>query len=444
MKILLAAHHSPPNYLGGVEWITHHAAQWLQNHGHEVEIAAVEEIRSQSEGEVISRDDEFQGIHIHRLSIPASSTAEKFQQSYWNQPIERWFDEHLMITRPDILHLQSGYLLTLSALESASQQGIASVLSLHDYWTVCPRINLLHPNGERCLGPEKTKCAWCLLTEKRRYRWPDVLIGKGILSILSVRKISKLTGVDVLSNQILDRQTKLKSQLHQVDVILAHAKLAQELVLQQGVQPEKVVLSPYGLDTSSWHQPLPFKKISGKFRIGYLGNLIPIKGAQVLVKAFRQLDTNNMQLELRIYGDPEKQPAFGRQLRWLAGADDRIRFLGAYNNQHIPEILQEIDVLVVPSLWNETGPLVTLEGFACLTPVVTSNIPNMVNQVTDGVDGLVFSVGNVESLAKVLQRLIDEPGLLAHLTYGIRPVKSHDKQMEEWMQAYQMALEARK
>jgi glycosyltransferase involved in cell wall biosynthesis len=145
-----------------------------------------------------------------------------------------------------------------------------------------------------------------------------------------------------------------------------------------------------------------------------------------------------------VYGDPEKLPAFGRQLRWLAGGDNRIGLMGAYDNQHLPEILQEIDVLVVPSLWYETGPLVTLEGFACLTPVVVSNIPNMVNQVTDGVDGLVFKVGSVESLANVLQRLIDEPGLLAHLTYGIRPVKSHDEQMQEWMQAYQMALEGRK
>jgi glycosyltransferase involved in cell wall biosynthesis len=444
MKILLAAHHSPPNHVGGVEWITQHAAKWLQNHGQEVEIASVEETRLLPGGEVTSWEDEFQGIRIHRLSIPAKSEAEKFQQSYWNQSIERWFEKHLINTRPDILHLQSGYLLTLSVLEAASQLGIATVLSLHDYWTICPRTNLLHPNGERCPGPEKTRCAWCLLTERQRYRWPDALIGKSISKILSVPMISKLTGVDFFSNQIQERQDKLNTQLRKVDVILAHAKLAQDLVLQQGLEPEKVLLSPYGLDTSDWQQPLPFKTPSDKFRIGYLGNLIPIKGAQVLVNAFRHLTSNKKMLELRVYGDPEKLPAFGRQLRWLAGGDNRIGLMGAYDNQHLPEILQEIDVLVVPSLWYETGPLVTLEGFACLTPVVVSNIPNMVNQVTDGVDGLVFKVGSVESLANVLQRLIDEPGLLAHLTYGIRPVKSHDEQMQEWMQAYQMALEGRK
>jgi glycosyltransferase involved in cell wall biosynthesis len=444
MKILLAAHHSPPNYLGGVEWVTVHAAHWLKIHGHDVEIVSVEEIRSNSLGEVTSYEDEFQGILIHRLSIPASPVSERFQQSYWNQHIERWFDEYLKKSKPDIVHLHSGYLLTLCVLHAASRQGIATVLSLHDYWTVCPRINLLHPNGERCSGPEKTKCAWCLITERRRFRWSEHLFGNSIRKKMEIPQISKLVGMDVMIGQVLQRQERINAQLHQVDMIVAHGRLTIELIIKQGVSPERVLLSPNGLDTSGWQQPLQEKIPSEKIRIGYLGNLTPIKGVHVLVDAFRKINTHNKMLELRLFGDPNKVPGYGKKLLWYSGGDERVRFMGAYVNRQVPDLLREIDVLVIPSLWYEVSPLVILEGFASQTPVVVSNIPNLVDQVTDGLNGLTFEAGNVSSLTKTLQRILDEPGLLAHLTYGIRPGKSHDEQMLEWMQAYHMALEARK
>jgi len=443
MKVLLAAHHSPPNYQGGVEWVTLHGAQWLKAHGHQVEIASVEEIRANLDGEVFSRVEEYQGISIHRLSIPASSPSARFETSYWNVAIESWFEQYFSKNHPDILHLHSGYLLTLSALEAASRSGIASVLSLHDYWTVCPRINLLHPNGDRCPGPEKNRCAWCLLTEKRRFQWPEALIGKSLQKFVGNSLVAHLIGMEGVAIQVQQRQDKINAQLQQVEVIMALGTLTRDLILKQGVDPEKIMLSPNGLKTSSWQKTLNYKVPSDKLRIGYLGNLTPIKGAHVLVKAFRQLRSKNRELELRLYGNPAKAPEYARQLRWLAGGDERIQFMGAYENHRVPELFRELDVLVVPSLWYEVCPLVILEGQACLTPVIVSNLPNMSNQIIDGVDGLTFEAGNDRSLTTVLQRLLDEPGLLAHLTYGIRPIRSHDEQMQDWLMAYQKALEKR-
>lgn len=440
MKILIATHHSPPNYLGGVEWVTLHGAQWLQAHGHEVEIVSIEEIRSLPGGEVTSQEETYQGIRIQRLSIPASPDEEKFQQSYWNGPVGRWFEQHLKEQQPDIVHLHSGYLITVSVLEAARNQGIPTVLSLHDYWTVCPRINLLHPDGRRCPGPEENRCAWCLLTEKRRFRWLEQLAGRDLQPWVERPPLARWFGMEEVSHQVRERQEKINQQLQQVDVIMALSELTQKMVLQQGIDPEKVMLSPNGLNISRWPKPLPAKKPSQTFRFGYLGNLTPIKGAQVLVQAFRKLTSETRALELRLYGDAKKDPAFSQRLQRLAGGDGRIRWMGVYENQRLPEILSEIDVLVVPSLWYEIGPLVILEGFACLTPLVVSDLPNMNNQISEGVNGLTFEAGNPLSLANSLQRFLNEPNLLAHLTYGIRPIRSHDDQMKDWLKAYKMAL----
>lgn len=439
MKILMATHHFPPRHTGGVEWITLHAARWLQSHGADVEIVCVEEILPGTSGEVLVRVDDEMGMRVHRLSIPSPFGMANFHQSYWNERIRAWFSGLLENNRPDLIHLHSGYLLTVSPLAAAQQLGIPTVISLHDYWTVCPRIQLLHPDGTRCAGPSPERCAWCLRTEQRRYREPDRLSGGLLSRWMEKPAIARLLGASSVQ-QIKERQSTVRQVLQRCNAILAHARLVRDLILQTGVEEKRVLLSPYGLDTSAWPDPLPQKNTSDVLRIGYLGNLIPTKGAAVLVQAFRILKTS-LKMELRIYGDLEKDPAFGRELQHLANGDERIHFLGRYENARVPYLMQDIDVLVVPSLWNETGPLVTLEGLACHTPVVVSDIPNMVHQVRAEEDGLVFQTGNAASLAGQLERLATQPGLLEHLRNGIQPVRTLDEQMQDWITAYTLAVE---
>lgn len=435
----MATHHFPPRHTGGVEWITLHAARWLQSHGADVEIVCVEEILPGASGEVLVRVDDEMGMRVHRLSIPSPFGMANFRQSYWNERIRAWFSGLLENNRPDLIHLHSGYLLTVSPLAAAQQLGIPTVISLHDYWTVCPRIQLLHPDGTRCAGPSPERCAWCLRTEQRRYREPDRLSGGLLSRWMEKPAIARLLGASSVQ-QIKERQSTVRQVLQRCNAILAHARLVRDLILQTGVEEKRVLLSPYGLDTSAWPDPLPQKNTSDALRIGYLGNLIPTKGAAILVQAFRILKTSR-QVELRIYGDLEKDPAFGRELQHLANGDERIYFLGRYENARVPYLMQDIDVLVVPSLWNETGPLVTLEGLACHTPVVVSDIPNMVHQVRAEEDGLVFQTGNAASLAGQLERLATQPGLLEHLRNGIQPVRTLDEQMQDWITAYTLAVE---
>jgi glycosyltransferase involved in cell wall biosynthesis len=103
-------------------------------------------------------------------------------------------------------------------------------------------------------------------------------------------------------------------------------------------------------------------------------------------------------------------------------------------------LLSEMDVLVVPSLWFEIGPLVTLEAFAAHTPVVAADLPNMKYQVTPEVDGLLYPADDPVALARQLQRLRDDPALLDRLRAGIGPVRTSDEEMGEWLNLYQEVL----
>ncbi len=73
--------------------------------------------------------------------------------------------------------------------------------------------------------------------------------------------------------------------------------------------------------------------------------------------------------------------------------------------------MANVDWVVVPSIWWETGPLVVMEAFQYGRPVICSDIGGMSKRVTDGVNGLHFRRRDAEDLARKMQRAAETPGL---------------------------------
>src|SRR5262249_22165933 len=122
-----------------------------------------------------------------------------------------------------------------------------------------------------------------------------------------------------------------------------------------------------------------------------------------------------------------------------AEGDDRILLRGGYRRADLADILADLDVVVVPSLWYENAPLVIAEAFAAGRPVVTSNLGGMSEAVRDGVNGLLFEPGSSAGLADALGRLATEPGLLARLRRGFEPVRTVAAEVESLLAIYRGA-----
>jgi glycosyltransferase involved in cell wall biosynthesis len=223
-------------------------------------------------------------------------------------------------------------------------------------------------------------------------------------------------------------------------MIITPARMVYEILLCESLPSERLRLVPHGLDLSGWKHLEPTDSENGHLRIGYLGNLIPAKGAHMLISAFHQLRTTGLQPQLKLHGSMTVLPQYVQRLQKLAGNDPRTTLAGRYENSDVERILSEIDVLVVPSLWCEIGPLVVMEALASKTSVVVGNIPNMKYQIEDGIDGLHYDVDSVADLARQLQRLLDEPWLVSRLRSGIRDVKTSDQELSEWLEIYQDVL----
>lgn len=441
MKIVMGVSHYPPTYAAGAELCTERAARWLVDRGHSVEIVCVERIDADQHLSV--QRDVQDGVLVHRLGLKLVGMGEHLGLRYRDDALGDWFADYLTRAQPDLFHSQSCYLLTASTIDAARRVGVPTVATLHDYWFLCPRITLLRSNGERCLDPATVAdCTWCLMAERRRYR----LLGTAAATLGRPRRQGESRRGpfgwpldDRLLGRLDDRRTYLRRMLQSVDQVIAVAPLIRDLLVADGLSPARVRLIPTGLDVNGW-RGVPHTSSHGVLRIGYLGQIAPHKGIHVLVKAFRRLVPGRTVPELHIYGDRTRFPQYGARLEQLAAGHSRIRFHGGYDNRRVEAMLSQLDVIVVPSVWFETGPVVVMEAFAAGVPVVVSRLPNQQYRVRDEVDGLLFSPGDVDDLARQLQRLIDEPALLRRLAEGVAPVHTLEDEMVEIEALYRGVL----
>jgi glycosyltransferase involved in cell wall biosynthesis len=104
-----------------------------------------------------------------------------------------------------------------------------------------------------------------------------------------------------------------------------------------------------------------------------------------------------------------------------------VTFVGRYDHKQLPQLMADIDWVVVPSIWWENSPLVIQEAFAHGRPVICSNIGGMAEKVDNGVNGLHFRVNDPVNLADVLRTAATSANLWDTLRAGICPIHSMDE-----------------
>ncbi len=431
MKVIIAVHHFPPRYTGGAEWRSCRTAAALQARGHEVRVICVERIDRGPDNWVAWEDNIYDGIAVRRLSFKLAAAPDPFRWEYDNPWIGHHLGQFLDEQCPDVFHLIGGYLMSGRALRVAHQLSIPTVVTLTDFWFLCPRISMLRSNGQLCTLPiNAATCARCLGEKKRRYR----LLGRiapGLMYAFWCLRTTRIRNVEA-------RTTFLLQTLNQVDAIISPSQFLRSTFIEAGVEPERIIFSRQGRDFSELAPEMLEKTPSSDLRVGYIGQIARHKGVHVLFEAARQMP--DVPLTVRAYGDTTPFPEYTAHLRQLIAGDERLELAGVYRRQEVSQVLRELDVIVVPSLWYENSPNAILEAFAHRTPVVASNLGGMAKLVRDGENGLLFAPGDASSLAAKLRQLINNPSLLSQLQEGIRPVKSIAEEMTELQEMYRSVV----
>jgi glycosyltransferase involved in cell wall biosynthesis len=184
-------------------------------------------------------------------------------------------------------------------------------------------------------------------------------------------------------------------------------------------------------------------------RFGIVGRLAPWKGQDLFLRAFAKAFPDGPQRASvvggALFGDAEV--AYEQDLHTLAtelGIRERVEFHG-----HLEDVsaqLSQMDVLVHASTIPEPFGQVVIEGMSAGLPVVAARAGGPEEIITDGVDGLLYPMGDVETLAGILRKLCEDEALRARLGHGARQRVtefSPEKTAARVMSAYDLARKAR-
>jgi glycosyltransferase involved in cell wall biosynthesis len=174
-------------------------------------------------------------------------------------------------------------------------------------------------------------------------------------------------------------------------------------------------------------------------RYGYIGQIAPHKGVDLLVKAFVNLRGNNKSLV--IYGPQDQDLPYVAELERIASGAQNISFRGTFPSEELPQRLSQIDVLVIPSRWYENSPLVLLYALATKTPAIVSDVKGMTEFVKNDFNGLTFQLNSLRHLTTVMQGLVDNPRTIQRLSQNAAYAMGAANHAEEVFKIYGEILE---
>ncbi|MBC8178718.1 MAG: glycosyltransferase family 4 protein [Deltaproteobacteria bacterium] len=138
--------------------------------------------------------------------------------------------------------------------------------------------------------------------------------------------------------------------------------------------------------------------------VGTVGWLLPIKGPMHLLKAMPYVWENHPETSLIFVGKGDLEKGLKEEARRM-GVSDKVIFLGWRDD--IPEIMETIDVFVLPSL-NEGMGRVLVEAMAAGKPVVASRVGGILDLVKEGQNGFLAEPGDEKGLAIAIKKLLED------------------------------------
>jgi glycogen synthase len=204
-------------------------------------------------------------------------------------------------------------------------------------------------------------------------------------------------------------------------IVITRSMAAQQM--NDGVDPGSIHVIPSGVNRRLFEGPFadPFPRVP-RPRVAFVGRLTRAKGVLDLAAAVPWLKSG---AHVLFVGDGPARPALERRLDSL-GVRARSAITGFVPHDRIPAVLAHIDVLVLPSHYEELGSIL-IEGMQAGVPLVGSRTGGIPDAIDDEQNGLLFSVGDVGQLCTSINRILTDEFLARRLrAEGLRRSHRYD------------------
>lgn len=402
-------------------------------------------------------------------------------EATWTDPkMAGIFRCHLEVLRPEVVHFHHVLGLGIELFDVPRDLGIPTVITLHDFWPMCPKgQRMCYTDRSLCDPIDFGKCGPCAYGEN----WPQVKsrvmpepVPPGLLNALRHHYATRLQETPgrvarrprAMYRALMRTLAGLRGSRHEAapdprspferrfeafrdriaaaDAVVAPSRFLLDQYTTHFRLPEgKVRFSAYGMDFS-YAKPLP-KTPSSRLRFGFVGSIIVTKGVEVALEGFLDAARSCPDIELHVHGAPNRWSGdYLDALKAMAAADpagDRVFFHGRFDNARIGEVHAGIDILIVPSIWFENAPLALNEAAMTGTGVLTSDRGGMLEFVRTNDYGRTFELGNPRSLAAVIRDVVHDPDKRRALV-GRRPaIKPVSVDAAEFLALYRDLIAAR-
>jgi glycosyltransferase involved in cell wall biosynthesis len=299
----------------------------------------------------------------------------------------------LAMVQPDvvIMHNLAGW--SVAAVATIRSRNIPVIQILHDHYNICVN-SAMRRAGKNCAR----QCLSC-----RVMRTPHRHISQ---------KVDAVVGV---SRYILDRHIENGAYTRVTERHVIHS-VRDPARLNLNAKPERELIGPQGV-----------------IRFGFIGNLLPAKGIEYLLKIFDEWNEPAAILLVAGSGPPGYTAILRKRYD-----QPRIFFLG-----HIeaPIFFKLVDVCVLPSLWQEPLGAVAIESLAYGIPVIAAARGGTTEIITHGENGFLFEPDEPDALLKMMQRFVAAPSLAASMKKSARDTALKFLDVDAWYKTYLALLD---
>jgi len=420
LRIVSVVHGYPPREHAGAELCAHWLARALRERGHDVSIFA--RTGDPALPEFARLREQVEGVPVTRIRT-APERATSLRATYLDPAVRAAFEREIgrdggSGRRVDVVHVHHAIGLTVDLVEAAKRSGARVAATLHDFWYLCPRGQRFTPWGHHCVEIDPSRCSRCIA--RKRARWA--------LNALLRRPLAFAAGLpgylaENLHTRAIRRRTgDIVAQLNQCDLVLAPSRFVLDEHVRHGLDPARARVFENGVDGGFAARLAPRAGARRPLRFGYVGSFLPSKGVDLLVSAFQEMPRDSAALDL--FGtSPWDGGAFARAIE-RGNRHPAVRFRGAFDHDRLAEVLDDVDVLVVPSRWYENAPVALDEAALAAIPVVVAGHGGMAELLARRRNGLSFRPGDAADLRAALLRFVDERDLWEAIRRPATPVRT--------------------
>jgi glycosyltransferase involved in cell wall biosynthesis len=233
---------------------------------------------------------------------------------------------------------------------------------------------------------------------------PDGAVAAGIAHSLGVPSLLIAGGSDVmLLTHQHGRRRRIVAALEAASAVVTVSHSLRSRVLELGIDPAKVHVVRQGIDHDLFHvgdQAAARRQLKipedGKMLV-FVGNLLPVKGLEVLLAACAALRDRGVAFRLYLVGDGPLRKTLEEDCR-ARSLGELVTFLGARPQHQLPDWYRAADLTVLTS-WSEGLPNVLRESLACGTPFVSTNVGGVAEIADYGAHNCLVPAGDAAAFA---------------------------------------------